>query len=287
MAVARLGGNAQFVGMLGEDMFGDFLLAQLRDAGVDVGYVMRTADAKTALAFVSLDEDGERSFSFYRPPAADLLFRAEHFDVRCLDAAAVFHVCSNSLTEADIAQTTVAGMRRARAAGALVSMDANLRPSLWSAETDPAPRLWAALLEADLVKLCRAELDFLAQSAGTESAALQRLLAGHPRCVLVTDGAAPIRWFTRDAHGTAATFRIAATDTTGAGDAFVGGLLAPAGSARDQLPALSRTFSHNPRVSKLRLCLPPPPARWRRRGTARSRRCPRARTIERLLQAQA
>ncbi len=225
VAVARLGGNAQFVGMLGEDMFGDFLLAQLHDAGVDVRYVMRTADAKTALAFVSLDEDGERSFSFYRPPAADLLFRAEHFDVRCLDAAAAFHVCSNSLTEADIAQTTVAGMRRARAAGALVSMDANLRPSLWSAETDPAPRLWAALLEADLVKLCRAELDFLAQSAGTESAALQRLLAGHPRCVLVTDGAAPIRWFTRDAHGTAATFRIAATDTTGAGDAFVGGLL--------------------------------------------------------------
>ncbi|MDB6163151.1 MAG: fructokinase, partial [Xanthomonadaceae bacterium] len=74
VAVARLGGTARFVGMLGADLFGDMLLAQLQDAGVDTQCVRRTAAARTALAFVSLDAAGERSFSFYRPPAADLLF---------------------------------------------------------------------------------------------------------------------------------------------------------------------------------------------------------------------
>src|SRR5262245_30406826 len=156
-AVARLGGNARFVGMLGADMFGEFLMSQLRTFGVDTRYTVHTSAARTALAFVSLDSEGERSFSFYRPPAADLLFREEHFDPACFADAVALHVCSNSLTEAEIAATTVAGMGLARANGALVSMDLNLRPSLWPEGVDPAPRLWEALAEADLIKLCRSE----------------------------------------------------------------------------------------------------------------------------------
>ena len=89
VAVARLGGRAQFVGMLGADMFGDFLRRSLEQAGVGIRYVRCTSEAKTALAFVSLDEQGERSFSFYRPPAADLLFRATDFDPDCFANAAI------------------------------------------------------------------------------------------------------------------------------------------------------------------------------------------------------
>ncbi|ATE73834.1 carbohydrate kinase family protein [Lysobacter capsici] len=225
VAAARLGGNARFVGMLGEDMFGDFLAAQFQHYGVDTQHVVRTAQAKTALAFVSLDGHGERSFSFYRPPAADLLFRDSDFSVDSFIDAGVFHVCSNSLTEEAIAAATLAGMRRARMAGALVSMDMNLRPSLWPSDVDPAPRLLAALLEADLIKLCQSELDFLARHLGGERAALQRLWVGYATCVLITDGATPIRWHTRTRSGEVATFKIAPADTTGAGDAFVGGLL--------------------------------------------------------------
>lgn len=224
-AVARLGGDSRFVGMLGTDMFGEFLMSQLRAFGVDTRYTVHTSAARTALAFVSLDDDGERSFSFYRPPAADLLFREEHFDATCFDDAAVMHVCSNSLTEADIAATTVAGMGLARACGALVSMDLNLRPSLWPEGVDPAPRLWEALHEADIVKLCRSEADFLIRRAGHHNAMLQRLWQGHARCVLITDGGQPIRWYTRQVQGEVATFRIDPVDTTAAGDAFVGALL--------------------------------------------------------------
>lgn len=225
VAAARLGGDAQFVGMLGEDMFGDFLLGSLRDAGVGTAGIVRTDAAKTALAFVALDDDGERSFNFYRPPAADLLFRDAHFVPAMFQGAACFHACSNSLTEPGIAEATLAGMRRAREAGALASVDLNLRPALWPNDVDPHPWLWRLLEAADVVKLARNELDSLAASTGGEHAVLDRVLSARARLVLVTDGAADMHWHSRDGHGAVRGFRVRAIDTTAAGDAFVGGLL--------------------------------------------------------------
>ncbi len=230
-AVARLGGQARFIGMLGTDMFGDFLLGELSRMGVDTRDVRRSDAAPTALAFVSLDAIGERSFSFRRPPAADLLFRESDLRADAFDDVGTLHVCSNSLTEVPIADATLAAMRRARGAGARVSMDVNLRPSLWPAGVDPAPRIWSALDEADIVKLCRGESLFLQASLGhvdadpAEAAVLERLWQGRARLVLVTDGDAPVRWFTRDARGEVAAYRVDVVDTTAAGDAFMGGVL--------------------------------------------------------------
>lgn len=225
VAAARLGADVHFAGMLGHDMFGDFLFDSLANAGVATDCIARTAEAKTALAFVALDEHGERSFSFYRPPAADLLFRAADFAPACFEGTGVFHVCSNSLTEADIAEATYEGMRRARAAGAIVSIDLNLRPALWPQGEDPSPRLWQALDEADLVKLSREELEYLAGPLGGEAAVMQRLWQQRAQILVVTDGARPIAWDTRSATGTVDTFQVTPLDTTAAGDAFVGGLL--------------------------------------------------------------
>ena len=225
VAAARLGADVHFAGMLGQDMFGDFLFESLAAAGVATDYITRTSEAKTALAFVALDEHGERSFSFYRPPAADLLFRAEDFKPACFEGTSVFHVCSNSLTEAGVAEATYEGMRRARAEGAIVSIDLNLRPALWVAGEDPTPRLWQALVEADLVKLSREELDYLAGPLGGEAEVIERLWQHQAKILVVTDGSQPIAWHTRSAQGTVQTFRVTAIDTTAAGDAFVGGLL--------------------------------------------------------------
>lgn len=249
VAVARLGGRARFLGMLGEDLFGDLLATQLAAAGVDTSCVRRTTEAKTALAFVSLDEQGERSFSFYRPPAADLLFREAHFDEACFDGIAIFHVCSNSLTEQDIAAATLAGLQRARDAGALVSMDLNLRPALWPRDVDPTSRVWEALELADLVKLSVSELEFLARSGG-EDDVLHRLGAARAQCVLVTDGAAPIRWFTRTRQGLAPTFTVAAIDTTAAGDAFVGGWLHALVERQVMPDSLGEFLEHPERIAE-------------------------------------
>lgn len=225
VALAKLGGKAAFVGMLGTDVFGDFLHASLENAGVDVRHVRRTGEANTALAFVSLDAHGERSFTFYRPPAADLLFGVDDFDPQAFAEAGLFHACSNSLTESGIADSTLEGMRRAHDAGALVSFDMNLRPALWPRGEDPTPRLWEALHQADVVKLSAEELDYLAGPLGGEERVRKKLWQGKAGLLVVTDASAPIRWFTPQREGTLASFGVRAVDSTGAGDAFVGGLL--------------------------------------------------------------
>jgi len=225
VAAARLGATARFAGMLARDMFGDFLLKSLTDLNVGTDDIARTDEARTALAFVAHDEKGDRSFSFYRPPAADLLFRPEHFRKETFDDLSVFHVCSNSLTEAAIAATTVEGMRRARAAGALVSFDMNLRPALWPASEDQLPRLWETLDEADVVKLSAEEFAVLHAAGDSDDAVLERVWQGKARLLLITDGAEAMRWFTRTARGELAGYTVEAVDTTAAGDAFVGGLL--------------------------------------------------------------
>ncbi len=223
VAAARLGADARFAGMLSQDRFGDFLLDSLQRANVGTDDVVRTGAANTALAFVSLDAAGERSFNFYRGPSADLLFRPEHFSETGFDDVAVFHVCSNSMTDAELAQTTRVGMQRAHAAGAMVSFDLNLRPALWPTDVDARPLLWPALELADVVKLSAEEFTWLASDG--EQAALDRLWTGQTRLVVVTDGAGPMRWFHPDAEGELPSYTVSVVDSTAAGDAFVGGLL--------------------------------------------------------------
>ncbi|GAB2535039.1 carbohydrate kinase [Rhodanobacter koreensis] len=223
VAAARLGGTARFAGMLSHDRFGDFLLDSLQHAGVGTDDVVRTEAANTALAFVTLDAHGERSFSFYRENTADLLFRPSDFRADTFRDVAVFHVCSNSMTDPALAAATREGMQRAHATGALVSFDLNLRPALWPAGPDPQPLLWPALHLADVVKLSAEEFAWLAVDG--EQAALDRLWLGRTRLVVVTDGSKPLRWFHPDADGELPCYPVDVVDSTAAGDAFVGGLL--------------------------------------------------------------
>jgi fructokinase len=225
VAVASLCGKAEFIGTLANDPFGDYLQDSLIRFGVGTSHVQRTSAAPTALAFVSLDENGERSFSFYRSPAADLLFRESRLSASAFEEAAILHACSNSLTEEGIAQTTLTCMRRARDAGVLVSFDMNLRAALWPPEIDPSPRIRSALALADVVKLSVEELAFVAAAIGSESATFDELWAGNTKLLLVTDGARPLRWYTPDAHGSHGTYSVQMIDSTAAGDAFSGGLL--------------------------------------------------------------
>jgi fructokinase len=241
VAVASLGGKSEFIGTLGVDSFGDFLLDSLMCFGVGTTHVQRTSAAPTALAFVSIDDKGERSFSFYRSPAADLLFREGRLLASAFDNAAILHACSNSLTEEGIAQTTLTCMRRARDAGVLVSFDMNLRAALWAPEVDPAPRIRSALALADVVKLSAEELTFLAKHVGGEAAALDEILSSHAELVLVTDGAQPLRWYASASRGTLKTYPVRTIDSTAAGDAFSGGILfalASFGVTRTMMPDL-------------------------------------------------
>ncbi|MDI4638019.1 MULTISPECIES: carbohydrate kinase family protein [Halomonadaceae] len=225
VACARLGVPSRFLGMLGDDHFGDFLAAELESHGVDTSGVVRTREARTALAFVSRDAAGERTFDFYRPPAADLLYRLEHLPPGVFESPAILHLCSNSLTEDGIAETTLSLADMAAKSGSLVSVDANLRHNLWStgqAEIGPVTQL---IERAALVKLSREELDYLRGDHPAEDWLAERLTAG-VRLILITDGPGAVEVRTVNGCFTVTPPPVTAVDTTAGGDAFIGGLLA-------------------------------------------------------------
>lgn len=239
-AVARLGGRSYFAGKVGADMFGDFLIHSLREMGVHTDYMAQTAAAKTALAFVSLDASGERSFEFYRSPSADLLFRAEEFEPAWFNEPGVFHFCSNTLTEPGIRAATYAGIALARRHGTIVSFDVNLRTNLWHNDEYAYEAIWACLEQADMIKLCAEELAFVCCGQGHENV-LDRLWQAGVKLVLVTDGGKPLRYFMPNSQGSIAPPQVTTVDSTAAGDAFTGGLLyalAASGRCHQGLAAL-------------------------------------------------
>jgi len=229
VAIAQLGGAARFVGTVGEDIFGDFLLDQLRTYGVNTDYVVRSDRAETELVFLQLDAHGERSFHFHGGSSAHLQFNPSDFREGLFRHIGIFHFCSNSLNEADIANATHFGIKLAREHQALISLDLNWRAGLWSPKVDPFPPLWKALLEADIVKLSQSELCLLVQNSadflGSEAAVIKRLFKGRAQWLIVTNGAEPIRWYTKKSQGKMSSFNVPTINSTGAGDAFIGGIL--------------------------------------------------------------
>lgn len=252
VAVAKLGGEAHFAGMLGEDAFGHFLNNALITEGVKTDYVRFTSEAKTALAFVSLDDRGERSFEFYRPPAADLLFRVDHFDAQLFSGPGILHICSNSLTEDAIADTTTTAVTLAQKAGWLVSMDVNLRHNLWPLGQADRERVNAMVAQADIVKLSIEELEYLAADDSPEAGGyISRQLQRRPQLVLVTDGAQPVQWATRANWGGVRPPAVRAVDTTAGGDGFIGGFLYQLAAAAVTPDALSQWLDSGEHESAL------------------------------------
>lgn len=223
VAVAKLGGDGRFVGMLGADMFGDFLQAELEHYGVNVSACARTAEAKTALAFVALNADGDRSFSFYRPPAADLLYRLSHLPVDFWQQRSILHLCSNSLTDSAIADTSFALVAEAKRHDWLISIDANLRHNLWPTGQANRELVQQLLQQADIIKLSDDELSYLA-GAGDEQSWLNALNAHKQRWIVVTAGSATVQSYSK-LNLSIPVQPVKVVDTTAAGDAFVGAWL--------------------------------------------------------------
>lgn len=223
VAVARLGGKAQFIGQVGNDPFGDFLEQALKAYGVDTRLLLKHPSAKTALAFVMLDEQGDRSFAFHRHETADLLFNSEQLQDQWFDKDDLLHICSNTLTTPEIARTTGQLVEMARGRGALVSFDVNLRHNLWPEGAADRQRVNQLVRRAHLVKFSRDELDYLAQ--GHEDAYLQQCLASGCRLLMVTDGANRIDFISTQGRGSLQPPAVKVADTTAGGDAFIGGLL--------------------------------------------------------------
>ena len=249
VGVARLGYRAGFLGQVGEDDFGHFLAGTIAEAGVDVGGLRFSDEARTALAFVSLRSDGERSFMFYRHPSADMLWRPEDVDHQYVASTRIFHHGSISLIGEPSRSATLAAIEYARSGGALISYDPNLRLALWPSEAAARAGILAAWPFADIIKVSEEELVFLTGDASLESAA-RSLWSDRLRLLVVTRGPDGCTYFTREGNGSAPGFAVTPVDTTGAGDGFVAGLLAglldsmPPGGDQSDLRWDAATLEH-------------------------------------------
>ena len=224
-SLARLGVSSAFMGMVGEDGFGHFLAEALHKAGVDISPLRFTARARTSLSFVSLSADGEREFLFYRAPSADMLMTSEDVDEAVIRAARIFHFGSISLATEPARASTLHAAALARRHGKLITYDPNLRLELWPNIDAARSGMRLGLEEAEIVKIGEEELTFL--TGDTDSiAAARRLWPRRLRLMAITRGSAGSCWVTPEQHGEVPGFSVRAVDTTGAGDAFMAGLIA-------------------------------------------------------------
>ncbi|MCB1767582.1 MAG: fructokinase [Candidatus Competibacteraceae bacterium] len=224
VGLARLGVKSAFMGKVGDDAFGHFLADTLAQAGVEVGPLCFSTEARTALAFVSLRADGEREFMFYRHPSADMLFTPREVDMDVIGQAKLLHFGSISLISEPSRSATLYAVDAARAVGGLVSYDPNLRLPLWPDAEAARQGMLLGLQKAHIVKLSDDESEFLTGLSDLKKAC-QALWHDDLKLMVVTRGRAGCTYFTPGFSGDVASFTVEAVDATGAGDGFVAGLL--------------------------------------------------------------
>lgn len=223
-AFARLGGRSKLLTQLGADPFGDKIARELAAFGVDTSCIRFTDKANTSLAFVSLAKDGNRTFSFYRNPAADMLFAPEQVDRDAFTDAFALHFCSVSLGDYPMRAAHETAIGYAQENGLLISFDPNLRFPLWPNREALRNAVLSFLPAAHILKVSDEELFFLTGKAEIEKA-LPQLFCGNVELVLYTCGGGGAHAFTRHASAYRAIAPVTATDTTGAGDGFIGAFL--------------------------------------------------------------
>lgn len=139
-AVAKLGAPSSVITQVGMDAFGEHIIETLKQVGVNTDKIFRTQEANTALAFVSLAKDGNRSFSFYRKPCADLLLGEDKLEARLFEACYALHFCSVDLIESPMKQAHKKAIALAKDKGALISFDPNVRLPLLTIRTSAGAR---------------------------------------------------------------------------------------------------------------------------------------------------
>ena len=221
-ALTKFGAKTAMIGKVGSDAFGRLLIKTLKGTGIDTRGMLVSDDVFTTLAFVTLDDSGDREFSFARKPGADTQLRFDEIDLSVIDASKVLHFGTLSMTNEPARDATYKAVEYAAGHGKLISFDPNLRKPLWN-DLDEAKRqmLWG-LRHADVVKISDEETEFLFGIA-PEAAAKHIIDSFGVRLVYVTCGAEGCFYRTKTASGfVKALSGIAVKDTTGAGDIFGG-----------------------------------------------------------------
>lgn len=228
-ALAKLGGKSAFLGMTGLDSFGDDAKQALDEIGVDTSGMKTTSKQHTTLAFVNLDPNGERHFSFCRNPGADTQLSENDLDLDKITNTKIFHVGSLSLTDEPSKSATYKAVELAKKSGAVISYDPNYREKLWNGKKDAVSLMKSIIPLADIVKVSEEELYILYGKCSRKEGVL-KILKENVHLVLITLGAEGVYYAGKDSSGDfidgiIGVPEVNVVDTTCAGDSFTGGLL--------------------------------------------------------------
>jgi fructokinase len=222
-AARKLGHPVAFIGKVGQDIFGRYLKDTLDQLGINSDGLIMTPDYFTTLAFVTLDNEGNRDFSFSRKNSADVMLRAEEIQEQSIRKSRIFHCGTLSLTDSACREATFKALNIAKSAGVLISVDPNLREPLWPNIDDAKKAMESVLTYADIIKISDYELAFLYGSGEVLSNATKLMEQYNPQMLFVTcgkDGAYLIRGDLVLQHP--CFNEVKTIDTTGAGDSFCG-----------------------------------------------------------------
>mgnify|MGYP003374471409 CR=1 FL=1 len=240
VAARRLGARTAFLGKAGKDMHGEFLRSVLEKEQVDTRGLLLDEKFFTTLAFVEVQESGERTFSFARKPGADTNIQKEELNLDILDHTMIFHVGSLSLTDQPARDTTFYAVERAKKNGSIISYDPNYRASLWRDEETAKIQMRSLIPYADIVKISDEETELLTGYKQVEEAAkflhqqgvavVAVTMGEHGAYIYNKDGGVKVPGFAARQIG----------DTNGAGDSFWGGFLYRICYAGKQLKDLTK-----------------------------------------------
>ena len=225
IGLARLGAKSTLISKVGDDPFGRLLQNTLSQNGVDISQLKVDRNSRTTLAFISIREDGERDFCFYRNPGADMMLSAEEISENFIKTVRVFHYGSISTISEPSYSATLEALEYAKKYGLVISYDPNLRLSLWKSKDQAKQRITEGLNNSDLVKVNTEELEFITGTSelkrGTDN-----LLEYGPKMVVVTRGREGSFFNNGKNFASVDGYKVHAVDTTGCGDGFTSGILA-------------------------------------------------------------
>ena len=223
-AISKLGKKGAFIGMVGQDQFGSFLRKVLAEHRIEISGLKFSQTHPTTLAFVHLDQAGDRSFSFYRNPGADMMLTSEDIDYDLIKKAKVFHFGSVSMSKEPARRATLAAAKFAKEKDLLVSYDPNYRPPLWENLDEAKTVIKTGLPYTDILKVSHEELELITDTSDLQEGTAALYDYGI-QVVLVTLGPEGCFYRYPGGIGKMATYPVQVVDTTGAGDAFLGGVL--------------------------------------------------------------
>ena len=218
----KLGKRTAFVGKVGKDMFGVQLRQAAESAGICMDHLLEDENVHTTLAFVKTFPNGDRDFSFYRNPGADMMLTADELPLEALSGTKIFHFGTLSMTHPEVRAATKAALTAAKEAGALISFDPNLRPPLWNSLDEAREQISWGLVHSDIVKIAYNELEFMTGETDFDRGA-EKLREAYPgvKVLNVTAGADGSYSYYGDKRVFVPSFRLGSTiETTGAGDTF-------------------------------------------------------------------